>query len=162
MPKQPKYYQSIDEMPVYNWFKINETNDTRWMLLDKNKEPDNKATEAFQKVLDEYIDTFGISENYLRRLELKKELICHMTDLEITKDRFIENFIDQINTELSQLDKKEETRNTNSGKVHLEKYMGFRINTKETTVKEYYEYMGEMNAEIQQRNVRQIRGQRRI
>ena len=34
--------------------------------------------------------------------------------------------------------------NTNEVKVHLEKYLGFRLNEKEVSVKEYYTYLNVM------------------
>jgi hypothetical protein len=62
----------------------------------------------------------------------------------ITGDRILKNFIKMAQIELNQINSKTNKTNTNEVKVHLEKYLGFRLNEKETSVKEYYTYLNVM------------------
>lgn len=139
-----KYYQSIEDMPIYNWFKVN-NGDFRFMLVKHSIKYDfDKAKEAFDKLYSEYIDTFGISESYLKVIELKKNISVLKIEMALTGDRFLKNFIRMSEIELNDINSRTNKTNVNEVKVHLEKYLGFRLNEKETSVKEYYTYLNVM------------------
>lgn len=139
-----KFYESIEDMPIYNWFKVN-NGDMRFMLIKQTAKYDGvKAREYFDKIYAEYIDVFGISESYLKVIELKKNISVLQIEMAITGDRILKNFIKMAQIELNQINSKTNKTNTNEVKVHLEKYLGFRLNEKETSVKEYYTYLNVM------------------
>ena len=139
-----KFYESIEYMPIYNWFKVN-NGDMRFMLIKQTTKYDGKkAREYFDKIYSEYIDVFGISESYLKVIELKKNISVLQIEMAITGDRILKNFIKMAQIELNQINSKTNKTNTNEVKVHLEKYLGFRLNEKETSVKEYYTYLNVM------------------
>lgn len=139
-----KYYESIEDMPIYNWFKVN-NGDLRFMLVKLTTKYDGqKAKEAFDNLYREYIDVFGISESYLKVIELKKNISVLKIEKALTGDRFLNNFIRMAEIELNDINAKTNKTNTNEVKVHLEKYLGFRLNEKETSVKEYYTYLNVM------------------
>lgn len=139
-----KFYESIEDMPIYNWFKVN-NGDMRFMLVKLSTKYDGvKAREYFDKIYSEYIDVFGISESYLKVIELKKQISVLNIEMAITGDRILKNFIKMAQIELNQINSKTNKTNTNEVKVHLEKYLGFRLNEKETSVKEYYTYLNVM------------------
>lgn len=139
-----KFYESIEDMPIYNWFKVN-NGDMRFMLIKQTAKYDGKkAREYFDKIYSEYIDVFGISESYLKVIELKKQISVLNIEMAITGDRILKNFIKMAQIELNQINSKTNKTNTNEVKVHLEKYLGFRLNEKETSVKEYYTYLNVM------------------
>ncbi|MBK6836811.1 MAG: hypothetical protein IPG89_22150 [Bacteroidetes bacterium] len=139
-----KFYESIEDMPIYNWFKVN-NGDMRFMLIKQTAKYDGKkAREYFDKIYSEYIDVFGISESYLKVIELKKQISVLNIEMAITGDRILKNFIKMAQVELNQINSKTNKTNTNEVKVHLEKYLGFRLNEKETSVKEYYTYLNVM------------------
>lgn len=135
-------------MPVYNWFKINETNDLRWMLIDRGRKwHSGAAKQAWEKVYSEYFEHFGINETYVKILNLRKEIALMKTDMALTKDGFLQNYIDMMEIDLKKLIDKPVMSKVNNTKVILEKYMGFRINERETSVKEYYTYLLSMSEE---------------
>jgi anion-transporting ArsA/GET3 family ATPase len=143
------YYDSIDEMPVYNWFKCIE--DKRYQFCMKNVKHFknsmlNKARTAFSKIYAEYVDTFGVSEALQEIIYLENEIMCLRIDLAITQDRFLETLIEIKQIELSEK-LKEKPAKTNFAKVAIEKYLGFRLNDREVTVREYYEYLNVIKAE---------------
>lgn len=148
--KPLKYYKSIDEMPVYNWFKIQETNDITFALIKKKsitKREFRVLEQALQTITNQYIDTFGISEHYKHILRLQGELKCLEIDLICTNERKYNTF---INIKKAELKKALETANkgeTTSVKVHAEKYMGRKIDMRTTSVREFYEILKEMQKE---------------
>ena len=140
-----KYYTTIEDMPVYNWVKINEKNDLSFMLIGSTKKIDNKKLrEGFEVLKDEYIDTFGISESYKKILEAKIEIAKLQIDMSLNNDNFLQNFIDMRLSDIEQQLVKTENSSHLKTKMNLEKYLGFRINEKEISVKEYYSYLNEM------------------
>lgn len=146
-----EYYKSIDDMPIYNWFKIQETNDVSWMLLKKrsiNGYESIELREALQIVTDQYMDTFGISDEYRKIMRLTLDIRSLEIDFFTTQDRSHLTFIELKKTELKNIAKKSKTADSISVQVHIEKYMGRKINLRETTVKEFYNYLQEMKKEF--------------
>lgn len=147
--KQPKHYTSIDDLPQYNWRMISEKNDLSFLLLNKHQKFDKiKMEKVFEQIKDEYIDTFGISENYKKILDLRKDIVCLQIEIAVSGDRFIENHIDIAKIELKKL-----LENTSKGKpsettVHLSKHMGFQVNERTITVREYAEMVEVMRNEL--------------
>ena len=41
-PTKIDLYENIDELPIFNWFKINETNDLSWLIRGKKINVDNR------------------------------------------------------------------------------------------------------------------------
>ena len=94
----------------------------------------------FSELYDEYIDTFGISQQLNDILSLQNEILVLKIDLTLTKDNGIKTFIELKELELADKLNVKQSK-TNTAKVAIEKYLGFRINEKEVTVKEYYDYL---------------------
>lgn len=149
-----KTYSSIDDLPIFNWFRISDTNNLQWLLID-TKELKNIKPEVLQhlwkKIFDEFIDTFGVPEKMRLVWELKRDIFVLESELYLTGDRTILTFIDVKNIELNELladEKAESNKQTNLVKVYIEKFLGFQLNEKETTVKEFYTYAEAYKAEI--------------
>jgi hypothetical protein len=137
-----KLYESIEDFPVYNWFKCIETKDYSCCLMNvKQYKPTLlvKCEEQFNKLYLEFIDTFGISKDLREIIELQKQILALKIELKLGK-RTAQTFLTIKELEL---DEKMETEKpkTNLHKVAIEKYLGFRLNLKEVTVKEYYNYL---------------------
>jgi hypothetical protein len=133
-------YESIDEMPIYNWFKCVELKDYSYCAKDKNKSDLEACQIRFSELYAEYIDTFGISQQLNDILSLQNEILVLKIDLTLTKDNGIKTFIELKELELADKLNIKQSK-TNTAKVAIEKYLGFRINEKEVTVKEYYDYL---------------------
>lgn len=139
------FYKSIEDMPIYNWFKVNSTGDLRFCLVKhKSKYDKNLAQKSFDTLYSEYIDFFGLGETYTKVLELKARIMDLKLEMKINNDTFIENFINMAEIDLKELQLQTNKTNTNEVKVYLEKYLGFRLNEKEVSVKEYYTYLNVM------------------
>jgi len=147
--KQPKHYTSIDDLPQYNWRMISEKNDLSFMLYDKHKKFDKaKMKISFDKIVDEYIDTFGINENHKRILELKKDIAMLQIDMAVTGDKAIKNFIKIASLELQSLLSKNENIKPYETTVRLSKHMGFPINERTICVREYTEMVEVMRNDL--------------
>ena len=136
-------YTHIDEMPIYNWFKCIESKDYTYCLIKRKvcvEDELNECMDAFNEMYCQYIDTFGIGENLQEILRLKNQILSYKIDIALTNDTSIQTFIDIKEIELNGLMDNKGTK-TNTAKVAIEKYLGFRLNEKEVTVSEYYNYL---------------------
>ena len=147
--KQPKHYTSIDDLPQYNWRMISEKNDLSFLLINKHEKFDKvKMGKVFDKIKDEYVDTFGITENYKKILDLKKDIICLQLEMAATSDRFIENHIDMANIELENLLSTTNKIKPSETTVRLSKHMGFQVNERLLSVREYAEMVEVMRNDL--------------
>ena len=65
------YWVSIEEMPIYNWFKWHEDKDDRY--LSKKKKIGLLTAYFGNKVMTQFIERFGFSESFIKALEKEKE-----------------------------------------------------------------------------------------
>lgn len=147
--KQPKHYTSIDDLPQYNWRMISEKNDLSFLLINKHQKFDKvKIGKVFEQIKDEYIDTFGISDNYKKILELRKDITCLQLEMAATGDRFIENSIDIATIELKKLLTTTDNVKPYETTVRLSKHMGFPVNERTISVREYAEMVEVMRNDL--------------
>lgn len=136
-----KHYTSTEDMPIYNWFKINETSDVSYMLVNRGQMGNKEVLKkAFENIYSQYIDEFGINESYLKILELERNIILLYTDMALTKNLSLQNFIDMAEMDLS---KSREAKKSNPREtvVYVEKHMGFPVNEHTTSVSKFYNYL---------------------
>ena len=129
-------YSSIDEIPIWNWEKIYETADLKYLFKDLKGVATDELTELWDDLQQQYFDEFGFDYSFEERLRIKKKLAEHTLDYIITKDRFILNFIRFAEIELEALEK-EKTTSFYEAKDTVEKYKGFRIDPRQVTVIEW-------------------------
>lgn len=145
--KKEKFYTSIDELPIYNWFKIKSENNLKWLQKGSDylltKKNTQKAIAIFDLIQDEFIKSFGINEEYKYVLEKQRDLLILKSDLILQEDTSLLTFIEIAEKELELIssDDKQSPNGINDGKVNIEKYLGFKIDLKTTTVLEYYSYV---------------------
>jgi hypothetical protein len=133
-------YTNIDEMPIYNWFKCIEGKDYSYVSSDRLKVDLEACQNRFSELYAQYVDTFGISQSLRDILDLQNEILLLKIDKTLTNDNTITSFI--MLKELELADKLNvKAVKTNTTKVAIEKYLGFRLNEKEVTVIEYYNYL---------------------
>lgn len=128
-------------MPIYNWFKIQDTGIYQYVIKEGNEDDINVLANKWNEIYADFIDTFGINEDFQMYLEMQRDLEVLNIDLAITGDRSLNTFINIKRGELSALANVKEKRSFNEGKVYVEKYMGFKLDEKITTVKDYYTYI---------------------
>lgn len=149
-PLRGRYYKSIDEMPIYNWFRLQETNDIKFVMKCKKALSKKQFAEIEKAVKDmqaEYIDVFGINDQYKNYLELIRSIRILEIERAVTGDKIKTTFIEIKKVELNNLLKQMQGGQINTVTVHAEKYMGFKLNLKELSVREFYTIIEEMKRE---------------
>ena len=132
-----KTYNSIEFMPIWNWYEILKTGDLKHLFISGSGRVSNKLVDLWDILQDQYITEFGLDDSFKKQIRLLKEKAKLNYDFILTKDPF-------INTQLSIVDADLKELNTGKSvgfyemKSHLEKYKGFRIPVKEVTVIEWF------------------------
>lgn len=141
-----KYYEHIDEFPIYNWFKIAETNDFSFMVKDKKgKFNEETASKKYEQLYNQYIDEFGFGESFEKNLLLRSNIVSLKIEKAVTGNNFLNNFIRQAEIDLKDSFSKANKVSITETKVHVEKYIGFRLNEREVSVRDFYTYLKVMS-----------------
>jgi len=131
------YYKNIDEIPIYNWLKVNEgkLNYCRKDLLKGNNKDDLKYYEIIK---DTNYEMFGVEKEHLRLLELYFLVSEARLDWVITGDNFIKNKINMYEVEIEDiLNRDDKGVEITELVISLSKWIGYRIDTKIVTVLEF-------------------------
>ena len=131
-----KVWRNIEDMPIYNWVKILETGDLRWLFINKGRVTE-KANEHWLTLQQEYIDEFGLDEGYKQQLRLMEKLKNLNLDFVLTRDRSLLNSIRITEIDLD-MDGSKEAISFYQILDHVEKYKGFQIDPKKTSVIKWY------------------------
>ncbi len=151
-PLQDKYFTSIEDLPVWNWWKLHEKNDFKTVLRRSKDKIDNRVIEVVKELQNEFIETFGVDENYASFL--RKQIQIELLKIKIlkTKDRIYENDIDILEIELEELTNKEYDKGINSATISVEKWMGFKLDVKKISTFEYYSYIKAIEKAVKVKN----------
>lgn len=149
-------YSSIDNLPIWNYNKILETGNLRYMAktddFSKHFRYDKKkAFLNWQKINDQYIDYFGVNDNYQRILELKGEMAVNYYDWKVLKIPVARSYYnmakDELETMQSGAGSGSESQEYNVGKqiFYIEREMGFKLEEKNLPVKQFFLYINELS-----------------
>ena len=136
-------YSSIDDLPMYNWKKIHDTNELKWLFVTKQEVENNELLEKrWALIYDEYLNEFGLSDEYKEILNVKRKIANLQADYIIKGNRITLNYINIEKNALESLyDSSKKGSSFRESLVHLEKMQGIKINTKQITVADYYNYL---------------------
>ena len=144
--KQNDYYDSIEDLPVYNYLKIKYSGELS-LLLREDKTTDEDLADVWREIEYQVIEKIGLGEQadeFLRRevelLILRNEAFMSQDDSLIDLLRMKEKEYEKIRGSLEggEFDVFE-------GFVLLEKYYGFQINDRTTTTEKYLSYLMAFN-----------------
>ncbi|MES2287771.1 MAG: hypothetical protein V4547_18935 [Bacteroidota bacterium] len=148
-----QYHTSIETMPIYSWFKLQETNDLTYLLKVKKECSKSEVLtlqNALQIMTNEYIDTFGINDQYKKILELNRDIFIKKAQLAMTGERINNTFINVLQAELNALLKSNQKSDTGDVIVAMSKHIGGgMIDTKKMTVLEFYQILNHNKKEVQ-------------
>jgi len=138
-------YRSIDELPIKIWFDIHKNTDYKKLLKSGDCEDEEtyfKLFEAWQTLYNEFIDRFGLSEEFLADLETEVKIANLQADLIITKQKHLKTLIrvEQEKLRINTFDTKEPS-DLESTLAKISKLYGFKLSSRETTTAEYYAYI---------------------
>jgi len=140
-----KYYKNIEDLPIKLWFDIHETGNYNLLLISKTKVTDkvyNTLHKCWESIYEQYIKEFGLSDDYLAHINIKKKIANLQADLIITGQKHFKTLIkiEREKIKINSLgEKKPASLNMNLAK--MSKYYGFHLNSKELTVIDYYSYV---------------------
>ena len=139
-----KTYQSIEFLPIWNWYEILKTGDLKHLFISGKGRVNENIGLLWDSLQDEYIEVFGLDEKFIKRINLLKQKAILNYEFILTKDRFINTKLSILDADLDELNSGEAI-GFYSLKDHLEKYKGFRIDPKETTVIEWHTALKNMS-----------------
>ena len=138
---QERHYQSIEEIPLFNWQKCLE-GDVKYIHLELKEEKDNHI--AFSKLHDELLQKRGINKEYKKYLDVIKKKALLQCEFLITKDDFKLTQIEIEDAKIVSLQKtSEEGLSIDKTLIYLGKWLGYRLDWKIISVSEFYSILEE-------------------
>lgn len=136
-----KYYQSIEEIPLFNWQKCLE-GDVKYVNLQTKDDSGNQ--EAFNKLYDEFLQKRGVNKEYKKYLDILKKKAMLQCEFLITKDDFKLTQIEIEDAKIVSLQKtSEEGLSIDKTLIYLGKWLGYRLDWKIISVSEFYSILEE-------------------
>lgn len=148
-------YRSIDELPIWNWFQIHQTNNLEYLMKKPHRIGAKRIAEVeaqWVQIHDEFLDTFGINDKLRKIYELKRDISVLDADMFLEKDPSKETLIDVKNRELTDLLNETSKTDVYIMKSYVEKYMGRRVDERTETVRSYYSCVKIMETEASKQN----------
>jgi len=141
--RKSEMYKSIDKLPILIWLDIHETSDLTLLFIKQPKKINFKALEdAWEKINDEYLQCFGISEEMETTLENKRLAALAKCEYLITGERHHLTFA-EIHEESAKIETKKIKVDIENNLAKLTKFYGVRLRSNELTVREYYNFIKE-------------------
>lgn len=131
---------NINTLPLYNWLQYNNDSNLKWLSKYGFNTPLN--TLAYQLIIDSIVDSQGASQLYIDILKSKIKIDKLKTKALNSQDKnetFIQIEEIKLTDLLEQLNK--EQNKLEPVLFYIETEMGFKINTKEITVLDFYNYI---------------------
>lgn len=138
-----KYFESIDDLPLFNWIRCN-GGDLRFVRKNIEDGDDKTDRVVWEKIFDSYLKEFGLNRKYQMMLKAIQKRALLELDFVITRDRFK---LTQIEMEVQRLNSM--VTNNNQGMtidrtlIHLSKWIGQWMNSKNITTREYFNLLNE-------------------
>lgn len=143
------YYVDISEITVDRWSKCS-NGELKYTRIDLEIGTPEDDLKAWEQLNQNYTETFGISAQHARILQLSKRLTMLELEVIISNDNFLLNEIREIKDELEDIFKVNNIKlDFNKVLITLSKYMGFRLKPTETTVFEFYTILDNYGKENQ-------------
>jgi len=137
------YFNSIETLPIWNWWKIAETGNLIYLhkLEDYEGKEDYSLMTLWNKLQDEYLNEFGITREFREMLTLKKRWIDVKSKFLITGERFLLNEIEEIEIDLDETNANKIEVKKDETVIMLEQKLNFPLDPKKMSVKKYYNYI---------------------
>ena len=137
-----KYYNSIDNCPALLFFQISEGKKDVTALCKKGLADEHEAIKAWDSIYSEFINEFGVSQEYKHYIRLKSEL-CEMIEQLIDGAKWMKMPIQIKKTDIANLENSlfKSDSNFNKTIAMLSKKMGFAIDPSKLTLRMFYSYI---------------------
>ena len=149
-------YKSIEDIPIWNWVKINENKNLNYLYIDesahKYKAFPLKLDEGWIDLNQQLCDKFGFSQTYKRYFALMKRKLILRSEFIITGDTFLLNEIWIIEQDIKRLFDTRVQENFSKTMWRIRMYTKINLNPKEMSVVDYYELIEVINSEAKNKN----------
>ena len=138
------YFNSIEELPIWNWWKVSETGNFIYLKKLDYYDSEDYSLEGYElwlKLQNEYIEEFGIDENFQKILRLKKKWIEKRTKYVTEGDRFALMESEIVELDLQEYEQIGQKMDKDSTIITLEEKLGRNIDERRLSVKKYYKYI---------------------
>ena len=141
----PEHWDTL-ELPVWNWWQIHEKNDLSFLLKVQRKittKENEKLTEVWEKIYDEFIKEFGFSNNFQAIINKRIYIYGKRKKLIETGDRTLLVFINKAKDELEALIKKTAGMKDNfmKTKIAIDRANKFQLDLHKTSTREFYSHL---------------------
>jgi hypothetical protein len=133
-------YTSIDTLPVYLFDQINKTGKLDLLIKGKPAKKLPDLEKIWEKIYDEFIAEFGMSELFLSYLAQMCAAIQHYKKAFIDGDRVQLNFA-RIKMRDAEQIFSQNSKAPNNIYAIVSKFMGFRVDPMVTPTREFYQYL---------------------
>lgn len=145
-------YESIEDLPIWNWNKIHDKGDLTYLRINringhKTSEEHKSLSETWDKIFSEYIDRFGFSDSFLSIMDKKKQIAFYKIEKMVTGDETIDTMIEICENELRQMSEIKKGADFWQSKSSIEKMIGFALDAKKTSVIEFYSHIENLKSE---------------
>lgn len=156
-----KCYNSIDELPIYYWFKIQDTGNLSFLfrfseITVHSKRPSKGMeiilSKLWRKLNDEFISKFNFPDTLIKLQRLRVEISLLHLDLLATGNKTINTFIKIKEAEMENYSKHLPKGMTLAQCILMLNKHNYRINEFRTSVTMFYSAIDELKNEIKTAN----------
>lgn len=139
---------------MYNWSELHKTNKLHYLIKkgygNLSKKQIKLLNDTFIKLQREFVDVFGLNDTIKRIYDLKRDIQILKIEVYIEGDRTRIPFIKMKESEMNDIISGMEKNEKVNFKAHIEKFMGFKIDERTTTVFDYHNYINYFNEHLQE------------
>jgi hypothetical protein len=140
-----KFFDSIEEISIYNWQKVVDTGDLKWIVIEDGETTEKEAVNAWHTLQDQWIVQFGNSKSWKDIITLKHEIWMLYAEYLETGNQDIEMEADLLMADYLEMKTKEIKADFYKEKAKLDIEIGFRVDPKSTSVVEYFSYLNDVS-----------------
>jgi nitrate reductase beta subunit len=138
-------FRSIDTLPIKIWFDIHHTGDYRLLLKEIvtiDADDFHQLFEVWQTLYNQHIEMFGLSEEFIADLNNQIQLANYKAEFIITGDRYFKTLIKVEEAKIAfEKGDEEKPMELEMLLAKMSKYYGFKLESRELTVVQYYSYL---------------------
>jgi len=125
-----------------NWSNIKTESD--FINLCRYGKPDTRVKELYERLEDELIDVFGVSDNYQKQLKLKINISLIYAKMVATSDKSLKLQAYVLEKELIKFDSKPSIHNLHDSIIAMNK-QGIQADINTITVFDFYSFANSLN-----------------
>lgn len=134
-----KFYESISELPIYNWNELNTSGDLKWLLKEPkklNKTDISKLVDVYDSMQKDIFEKFGKTDSYQEYLQELKRYMIWKIDGRLG-DPASKIYAKQFEEE----EKRKKKIEFHETMALLQKKLGFYVDSKTMTTLDYFTHL---------------------